>query len=368
MRDLYETLGVARQASAAEIKKAYRRLAHKLHPDKNPDNHEAEERFKEATLAYEVLGDPAKRRRYDELGSLGAGLHGHEGGAGAQNFGDVFGEIFGDFFGGRKKPPRERGADRVVTLAVDFATAVFGGERTLEVPRPSACRACSGTGAKPGSAPQLCLACGGGGEIKVQQGLFAVSKRCTYCKGRGRLIIDPCAECGGKGTLERLAQLRVRVPPGAGDGTTLRYSGEGESGQRGGSAGDLRVVLEVQPHALFRRDGADIHLELPISFREAALGAQLEVPTLEGPVRMRIPAGTDSGRVFRLRGRGAPRLHGEGRGDEHVTVIVEVPQALDETGRRLVEGLTVLDDASHSPRRAAFWAAVEKDRPVRPPA
>jgi molecular chaperone DnaJ len=369
MRDLYEVLGVSRRASKEEIKKAYRRLAHKYHPDKNHES-SAEERFKEVTLAYEVLGDADKRRKYDRLGAASVGLGAEArpaatgGGAGfAHNVGDAFGEIFGDFFGRRQGRARERGGDRTLELSVDFKTAVFGAEQPIEVPRPSPCRACSGTGARPGSAPQICHACGGTGEIEVQQGLFSVSKRCGYCKGRGKLITEQCEACRGSGVLERLAQLKVRIPPGADDGTTLRYAGEGEASKSGGPPGDLRVILKVQPHPLFRRDGADIHVELPVTFREAALGAQVEVPTLEGKVRMRIPPGTQGGRVFRMRGKGAPVLQGTGRGDQHVTIVIEVPQQLTDTERRLVDGLAKLEDSGHLPRRAALLAYLKESAP-----
>jgi molecular chaperone DnaJ len=359
LRDLYEVLGVARDASADEIKKAYRRLAHKYHPDKNPEP-AAEERFKEASMAYEVLSDPDKRKKYDRLGAAAfGGARGPGPGGVPPNFGDVFSEIFGDFFGRRDKREKKRGRDRAYSLAVDFRTAVFGGERLIDVMRTQPCRDCGGTGAEPGTAPQLCHACGGSGELKVQQGLFSVTKRCAYCKGRGRIIRKKCKNCEGAGIIDRKAQLKVHVPAGAGEGTVVRYAGEGEPGLNGGSAGDLRVVLRVEPHPIFKRDGADIQIELPVSFRDAVLGAQLVVPTLDGKVKMQLPPGTQSGRVFRLRGKGAPRLDGGERGDQHVTVVVETPQ-LREHERRLVDALANLDDDDHLPRRAAFWREAEK--------
>ncbi len=357
MRDLYEVLGVDRRASTDEIKKAYRRLAHKYHPDKNPGDAAAEERFKEASFAYEVLSDGQKRKRYDRFGAAGVGnsAHGPSAQAYAQNFGDVFSEIFGDFFGRGRGKRGERGSDRQISLHVEFNTAVFGGERTIEVPRVSRCENCSGTGSKPGSAPQICHACGGSGEIRVQQGLFSVAKKCTYCRARGKVITHPCGVCAGEGRTSRTAQLRVRVPPGAADGTTIRYSGEGEPGPGGGPAGDLLVVLGVAVHPVFKREGADIHLELPVSLREAALGAHVEVPTIDGRVRMKIPPGTQSGRVFRLRGKGAPLLGAQGRGDQHVTVVIETPQLFNEDERQLLATLERLDDARHLPRRAEMW-------------
>jgi molecular chaperone DnaJ len=360
VRDLYEVLGVNKGAPKSEIKKAYRRLAHKYHPDKNPGDKTAEERFKEASMAYEILSDDEKRRRYDHLGAAGIG-GGAAGGPGfGQNVGDVFSDLFGEFFGGRgrQKPARERGRDRQYTLEVDWRTAVFGGEQAIEVTRQTRCTSCSGTGSKPGSSPQICHACGGGGEVRVQQGLFAVSKRCNYCKGRGRVIAHPCSSCDGEGSRAQKASLKVRIPAGADEGTTMRYPGEGEPGRDGGSAGDLRVVLSVKPHPVFRREGADIHLELPVSFREAALGAQVDVPTIDGRVRMRIPPGTQGGRVFRLRGKGAPRLDGDGRGDQHVTVVIEVPEQLSPALREKLEQLEALEDAAHLRRRAALWEQV----------
>ena len=361
MRDYYQVLGVPREASPDEVKKAYRRLAHEYHPDKNPGDSAAEERFKEATQAYEVLGDEQKRRRYDRFGHAGVG-----GGAGpgfsANNVGDVFSEIFNDFFGKRAKRSKERGKDRVHTLTIDFTTAVMGGERTLQVKHNKRCGSCSGTGAKPGSSPQICHACGGSGEIRVQQGLFSVSKRCTYCKGRGRIITNPCKTCDGAGSMAEETELKVRIPKGSTDGTTLRYKSQGEPGVGGGPPGDLRVILQVAGHSIFRRDGSDIHLELPITIVEATLGAQIEVPTLSGQVRMKIPPGTQTGRTFRLRGKGAPKLSGAGNGDQHVSVVVETPQKLSKEGADALEKLRGASEAETYPMRTQFWERVKKSK------
>lgn len=357
MKDPYEVLGVPKTATQAELKKAYRKLAHQLHPDKNPNNPTAEARFKEVTQAYDLLSDDNKRRQYDQFGA-GAFDPGSEpfrrGGFG-QGFGDVFGDIFSDFFGGRRGRGSERGADRRYSLPIDFHTAIRGGERTIDVPRHQGCDSCAGTGAKPGSSPQICHACGGSGEIRVQQGLFAVGKRCTYCKGRGKVITTPCATCAGDGRVYRQSRLKVRIPPASDDGTTLRYAGEGEPGQGGGAPGDLLVVLQVGDHPLFRRDGADIHLSLPISFTDAALGGQVEVPTLDGKVRMKVPAGTQSGHVFRLRGKGVPRGEGGEPGDQHVTVRVETPTRLTAAQRRVVEELRAVEAPENYPEREAIW-------------
>ncbi|MBI3178241.1 MAG: molecular chaperone DnaJ, partial [Deltaproteobacteria bacterium] len=310
MKDYYEVLGVSRDATPEEIKTSYRRLAHRYHPDKNPGDKAGEERFKEASRAYEVLSDLDKRRRYDRHGRAafeGAGADAYAGFG--RNVSDLFGEIFSDFFSRKEKRGRARGRDRVYPLDVDFLPAVFGGERTLEVIRHDRCETCSGTGARPGSLPQMCHACGGSGQVRVQQGLLSVSKRCTYCRGRGKLIAKACDVCDGKGDLERQAQLKVRIPRGAGDDTVLRYAGEGEPGTGGGPAGDLRVVLRVRPHSIFSREGDNIHCHVPITLAEAVLGGSVEVPTVDGRVRMKVPPGTQSGHTFRLRGKGAPRLN-----------------------------------------------------------
>jgi molecular chaperone DnaJ len=358
-RDYYEILGVSRDADDKQIKKAYHRLAHEYHPDKNPDDQRSEELFKEATRAYQVLSNPEQRRRYDRFGpSVFEG--GGSGAAGFSNFGDVFSEIFGDFFSRRGKA-REKGRDRTFTLPLDFRTAALGGERSIDVPRAERCSTCSGTGSKPGTSPQICHACGGTGEIRVQQGLLSASKKCTYCRGRGKIITHPCTPCNGGGYVDHQTALKVRVPPGSDQDTVLRYAGEGEPGKNGGQPGDLRVVLKVDPHPVFRREDADLHCEVPVTFVDAALGTQLEVPTLDGRVRMRLPAGTQSGHVFRLRGKGVPNGSGQ-RGDQHVLVTVETPTALTDEQRALIDKLRELDSTEHHPERAAFWELVERDK------
>jgi len=362
VRDYCEVLGVTRDASSEEIKKAYRRLAHRYHPDKNPGDAKGEERFKEASRAYEVLGDAQRRKKYDRVGRSGFESASSEWPGGfTRNMSDLFSDIFADLFAGRRERARERGRDRTQTLSIDFRTAVFGGEQTLSVVRNTRCDNCSGTGAQPGSLPQICHACGGSGDIRVQQGLLSVSKRCTFCRGRGKVITRPCADCGGTGVHSRPAQLKVRIPPGASDDTVLRFAGEGEPGANSGTPGDLRVLLRVQPHPIFRRQGDDVACEVPITLADAVLGGQVEVPTLDGRVRMKVPAGTQTGRVFRLRGKGTPRASAAGRGDQHVTVTVELPVEIDEHERALVEQLRKLDDRRHYPRRAEFWDLVGGD-------
>lgn len=373
MRDYYEVLGLQRDATTQEVKKAYRKLAHKYHPDKNADDKSAEERFKEATEAYEVLSDADKRKRYDRFGAAGVGNGGGAagdpygfGGAGAgfaQNVGDVFGDIFGDFFGrrgGNAQP--QRGRDRQVAMHIDFHTAVHGGERTIEVSRAQRCATCKGTGARPGTSAQTCSTCHGSGDIRVQQGMFSVSKRCTACHGQGKVIADPCADCHGKGSVQRMAQLKVRIPPGADNNSVLRLAGDGEPGIGGGPPGDLRITLEVAPHPLFKRDGADLACDVPITYVEAALGAQIDVPTLQGQVRMKVPAGTQTGRVFRLRGKGVARMgRGTETGDLHVTVVVETPHELTDKQKQLLQELAKFNQPRNYPLRSALWSKLKSN-------
>ncbi len=357
-RDYYEVLGVGRDATDAALKKAYHKLAHRYHPDKNPGNSASEEQFKEVTEAYEVLSDSERRRQYDRFG---ARFQDFKGGAGfANNVGDVFSEIFSDFFGRKNERVRKKGRDRIFPLTIDLMTALKGGERELTVPRAMRCEACTGTGAAPGSAPQVCYACGGSGEIRVQQGLLSVSKKCSYCRGRGKIISKPCGVCEGHGHIERETVLKVRIPPGADDDTVLRYAGEGEPGDHGGAAGDLKVTLRVAPHPVFRREGTDLFCDVPVTITEAALGAQIEVPTLDGKVRMKVPAGTQSGRVFRLRGKGVATSENTDAGDEHVTVVVETPHALSEKARELLQALGELEEPASYPLRTAFRRDVLK--------
>lgn len=348
MRDYYEILGVSRDATPNDIKRAYRKLAHRHHPDKNPGDRAAEERFKQASEAYETLSDPNKRRDYDRFGRS-AGF--------AQNVSDVFSELFTDFVGRRAERGRVRrkGRDRTVDLHVSFREAIAGGERTLEVTRSTRCDGCSGTGARPGSLPQICHACGGTGEIRVQQGVVSVGKRCTYCKGRGKIITHPCKRCHGSGDIDVPAELRITIPPRADHSTELTVRGEGERSPTGGEAGDLRVVLHIDPHPFFERQGQDLACEMPITLVEACLGGPVEVPTFDGKVRMTIPPGTQTGRVFRLRGKGITDAADSRRGDQLVTVRVEIPQQLNADEQALVARLDELDEARHYPERTAVW-------------
>jgi len=340
-RDYYEVLGVPRNASDQEIKSAYRRLALKHHPDRNPGDAQAEERFKEAAEAYGVLGDPDKRRRYDAYGQAGLG-------GGAQGFDPTifadFSDILGDFFGfgdafGRRRGPR-RGADLRYNLDVSFEEAAFGMQTQLRIPRAERCAACSGSGAAPGTHPTSCPTCRGSGQVTFQQGFFSVARTCSHCRGSGRIVSEPCNTCRGQGQVPIERTLQIQIPAGVDNGSQLRIGGEGEPGALGGPSGDLYVVLRVADHAFFKRDGTHLVCEMPVGVAQAALGATIEVPTLDGAkAKLNLPEGTQSGTVLKLRGQGIPALGGRGRGDLHVLVRVVVPKHLNAEQRRLFEQL-----------------------------
>lgn len=340
-RDYYEILGVPRNASDQEVKSAYRRLALKHHPDRNPGDAQAEERFKEAAEAYGVLGDPDKRQRYDAYGHAGLG----GGGAGFDPtiFAD-FSDILGDFFGigdafGRRRGPR-RGPDLRYNLEISFEEAAFGMETQIRIPRNDRCEACAGSGAAPGTRPSPCPTCRGAGQVTFQQGFFSVARTCSHCRGAGRIVAEPCKTCRGEGNVAVERTLQIKIPAGVDNGSQLRIGGEGEPGAQGGPAGDLYVVLRVAEHAFFKRDGTHLVCEMPVGVAQAALGATLEVPTLDGgKARLNVPEGTQSGTVLRLRNQGIPALGGRGRGDLHVLVRVVVPKHLTGEQRKLFEQL-----------------------------
>jgi molecular chaperone DnaJ len=339
-RDYYEVLGVETSASAEEIKKAYRKAAVKHHPDKNPGDKAAEEKFKEATEAYQVLADPGNRAQYDRFGHAAV----QQGGAGgfdfaAAGFEDIFGDIFGDFFGGgrRGRTRARRGEDLRYDLEIDFETGVFGGEHTLQLPRLVSCGECKGLGTKNGGPRQQCSACRGSGQVRFQQGLFSIAKTCGKCHGQGSTVQEPCATCGGGGVVRNQQTLNVRIPAGVDNGSRLKLRGEGEAGQNGGPPGDLYVVLRVREHPLFTREGNDIICDVPISFAQAALGTEIDVPTLHGKVKMKIPAGTQSSSVFRLKNKGVADVRGYGPGDHLVRAVVETPKKLTAKQRELLE-------------------------------
>ncbi len=354
-RDYYETLGAERSASADELKRAYRKLAHRYHPDKNPDDPGAEARFKEASEAYAVLSDPEKRRVYDRLGHAGisGGMAGDpfEGFDPFSSFGDLFNEFFGgDLFGRRQRGGAQRGADLRYDLELDFATVAYGAEETLRLPRHETCEACDGLGGE----REICPACHGQGSVQLQQGFFRISRTCDRCQGLGRSLRRACEACRGQGRIETVRNRTVRIPPGVDTGTRLRLQGEGEAGLRGGPPGDLYVVILVGDHPLFERDGAHLICEVPVSISQAALGAKVEAPSIDGKTEIEIKPGTQSGDVIRLRGQGLPRLGGGPRGDQLVRIFVEVPTRLSDEQRELLERFAELAGDDVTPRRRGF--------------
>lgn len=348
-RDYYEVLGLARDASAEDIKKAYRNLARKWHPDANRDDPSAAEKFKEINEAYEVLRDPEKRAQYDQFGHAATGAGGFTGGT-PGDFGDFpFGDLFETFFGtGRRsrRPGPERGNDLVYELEIPLEEAATGVDREISVPRWEECSHCHGTGARSGTRPVTCPRCRGRGQIQVEQqtllGRIITSRTCERCHGTGTVIEDPCPECRGRGRVRRTRASEVRIPPGVDTGLRLRIPGEGEPGERGGPPGDLYIVIRVREHPVFRREDDDILVQKAISFTQATLGAVVNVPTLDGEVELRIPEGTQTGTVMRLRGRGMPKLRGSGRGDQHVTIVVETPTRLSDQEKELLRQLARL--------------------------
>jgi molecular chaperone DnaJ len=364
-RDYYEVLGVQKNVNPQDLKSAFRKVALQYHPDRNPGNQEAEEKFKEASEAYEVLSDPERRARYDKFGHAGAG-----GGAGFEGFGgfqgvninDIFGDIFGEIFGGGRGRGRGpgRGADLRYNLEISFEEAAFGCRPKVPIPRPKKCETCSGSGSKSGMPPRPCTTCGGAGEVRFTQGFFAVSRTCGDCNGTGAMIPDPCGKCRGSGKVPSEEVIEVNIPAGVDNGTRVRLTGMGEPGDRGGQAGDLYVTVIVREHPLFQREDYEVFCEVPISFTQAALGAKIDVPTLDGKVKMTIPSGTQSGKVFRLKGKGIPHLHSQQRGDQHVRVIVETPTELSSKQRELLEKFAELSGEESHPQSKSFFAKVKE--------
>jgi molecular chaperone DnaJ len=367
-RDYYEALGLPRNATEAELKQAYRRLAMKFHPDRNPGDPEAEASFKEIKEAWEVLKDPRKRAAYDQFGHAGVGGGAGPGGGGfgpGDAFSDIFGEVFGDIFGtGRRGRSRVfRGADLRYEVELELEQAAFGDTVTISLPLAVECGTCHGTGAKPGSSPVGCRTCGGRGSVRMQQGFFAVEQTCPQCKGQGTVIEDPCADCHGEGRVRETKTLAVKIPAGVDSGDRIRLGGEGEAGRNGGPPGDLYVEVLVRPHSIFERRGADLACEIPISYAAAALGGEVDVPTLgeESTLQLKIPEGTQSGKVFRLRSKGIRPVRGGPQGDLMVHVVVETPVGLSKRQKELLrEFETSLRDSgrSHSPREQGWMDKV----------
>lgn len=360
-RDYYEVLSVERNADADSLKKAFRKLAMEHHPDRNPGDHAAEEKFKEASEAYEVLGDPDKRARFDRFGHAGVQGFSGEGGFGGANINDIFGEIFGDIFGGGRgnRRQRNRGADLRYNLELTFEEAAFGSEVSVKIPRPKRCEVCEGTGSK-AKQTRTCPTCGGAGEVRFTQGFFAVARTCTQCSGAGTVVADPCKTCKGAGKTDSQSELTVKIPPGVDTGTRVRIAGEGEPGEQGGPPGDLYVVVHVKEHSLFHREEFDVFVVVPISVVQASLGAQIEVPTLDGVVKLKVPEGTQTNKVFRLKSQGIPHLQASGRGDQHVRVVVETPTNLNARQRKLLEEFAKASGEDVNPQAKSFFSKVKE--------
>jgi molecular chaperone DnaJ len=368
-RDYYEVLGVNRDASEEDVKKAYRKLAMKHHPDRNPDSKEAEEKFKEAKEAYEILSDGDKRRAYDAYGHAGVnpqmGGMG-EGAAGFGGFAEAFGDIFSDIFGGNQGRGRSsvyRGADLRYNLEISLEHAARGTETKIRIPTMETCETCKGTGAKPGTSPKTCETCHGSGTVRLSQGFFSIQQTCPTCHGNGKVVTDPCATCRGAGRLKRHKTLAVKIPAGVDEGDRIRLAGEGESGVNGGPAGDLYVVIHLKPHQVFQRDADDLHCEMPISFTQAALGGEIEIPTLDGSAKIKVPAETQSGQVFRLRGKGIKGVRSTYPGDLLCEVVIETPVRLTERQRELLRELEEInhrDGERHNPRAKSFMDKVRE--------
>ena len=366
-RDYYEILGVAKNASEAEIKKAFKRMAMKYHPDRNPDDKDAEENFKEAKEAYDVLSDAQKRSAYDQFGHAGVDSSSMGGGAGAGNFSDIFGDVFGDIFGGgggggAGGARARRGSDLRYNLELSLEEAVRGTTVKIRVPTSVACKPCGGSGAKKGTTPKTCTTCNGVGQVRMQQGFFSLQQTCPKCRGNGTIISDPCNTCHGQGRVQEQKTLSVKVPAGVDNGDRIRLSGEGEAGETGAPAGDLYVQISVREHPIFSRDENDLYCEVPISFVTATLGGELDVPTLGGRVKLKIPAETQSSKMFRLRGKGVKSVRGAQIGDLMCKVLVETPINLNSKQKDLLREFeeTLSGDGKHRPRESTWLTGVKK--------
>jgi len=380
-RDLYEVLGVSKSASPEELKKAYRKLAMKYHPDRNPDSKDAEGKFKEIGEAYEILKDEQRRAAYDRMGHAafeqgmggggraGGGFGGFSqsnmGGMGGANFSDIFEEMFGEFMGGAGQTrgggtTARRGADISYEVSVTLEEAFEGTDVSVKVPTWDGCDTCSGSGAKKGSKPVTCEYCGGLGRVRAQQGFFTMERACPSCHGAGQTIKDPCGDCSGQGRVRRDKSLEVTIPQGIEDGTRMRLSGEGEAGVRGGPAGDLYIFVSVRPHEFYRREGADLYAKVPVSFTTLALGGEVEVPTIDGKrAKLSVPAGTQSGRHFRLKGKGMRILRSTARGDFYVEVAVETPVQLSKRQKELLEEFAEAETEKNTPKVHKFFKKVK---------
>jgi molecular chaperone DnaJ len=373
-RDYYEVLGVSKSSSLDEIKKAYRKIAKENHPDVKPNDKEAEERFKEATEAYAVLSSPEKKAKYDQYGHAGVDFNGQGGHGGFGDFSDFadfgLGDIFEMFFGGgmgggqRRQGPR-RGSDLRYDLTITLHEAAFGAKKEIEVPISETCPECKGSGAAPGTHPATCSQCGGSGQVRAVQrtpfGQVATTRACPTCNGQGTMISNPCKKCNGNGKVREVKKIEVNIPAGSEEGLSLRYSGRGEAGEKGGPPGDLYVVLLVKPHEFFERRGNDIYCEIPITFVQAALGDEIDIPTIHGEVKMKIPEGTQTSKVFRIKGMGVPNRRGAGAGDQHVRVVVATPTKLTDRQKELLKEFGKITPAEQQMGKKSFWDKVKEN-------
>ncbi|MFM1846601.1 MAG: hypothetical protein RL417_75 [Pseudomonadota bacterium] len=372
-RDCYEVLGVERSASGEEIKKAYRKKALQFHPDRNPGNKEAEEKFKEATEAYSILSDADNRSKYDQFGhaafeqgagGFGGGFQGF--GGDFSGFEDIFGDLFSSFFGGAaagggaRRGRGRAGNDLRYDLEITFEEAIFGAEKQVKIPRRTPCTGCEGSGAAPGSSPERCSQCGGAGQVRLQQGFFTIARTCHVCNGAGEIIKSRCKDCGGSGARAAESTLSVKIPAGIDNGQRLKLRGEGEAGSLGGPNGDLYVQISVKPHPIFERQESELICEVPISYTTAALGDEIEVPTLEGKVKMKIPAGTTSGKIFRLKNRGVQVVGSNSRGDQHVRVVIKVPKKISEKHKKILKELREVEADDLAAESKGFFDKVKE--------
>lgn len=364
--DYYELLGVNRTVSEDELKKAYRKAAMRYHPDRNPDDKGAEEKFKELSEAYQVLSDPEKRAQYDRFGHAAFEQKGGFSGGFefSGNFEDIFSDLFGDIFGGGRggggRQRVRRGEDLSYNIEISFEEAAFGAEKTISIPRSVTCDTCQGKRTKAGTAPKTCTTCRGSGQVRFQQGFFTVARTCHQCGGQGSVISDPCDTCRGTGVGRKTATLQIKIPAGVDSGARLKLRGEGETPPAGGMPGDLYILIQVKEHPLFKRQDHTVICDIPISFPQAALGTEIEVPTLEGKIKLKVPAGTQSGNVFRLRGKGIVSLNTGGRGDQLVRVIVEIPRQLNTRQREILEEFARLDGEDVNPMSKGFFEKVKE--------
>ncbi|WP_125152566.1 molecular chaperone DnaJ [Clostridium rectalis] len=370
-KDYYEILGLQKGASEDEIKKAFRKLAIKYHPDKNAGNKEAEERFKEINEAYQVLSDPQKKSQYDQFGTTDFNGSGFDGGFGGFDFSDLdFGDIFGSFFGGgftggKRRNGPQRGEDVEYTINLTFEEAVFGAEKEVSLTKSEKCGTCSGTGAKPGSSAKTCSKCGGTGQVKTQRntpfGSFVSVNTCDMCGGKGSVISNPCPQCKGKGTIRKRKSIKVNIPAGVDTGNVIPIRGQGEAGTNGGPSGDLYVNIRVAPHEIFKRKGNDIYIDEHISFSKATLGTELKVQTIDGEVKYEVPAGTQPGTVFRLKGKGVPYVNGRGRGNQYVQIVVDIPKTLNHKQRDAILAFMEASGEIEPSEKASFFEKIKKN-------